>query len=126
MAYPYSAATAIAICALTAATRIRLNNGSQMIGAVTKRLREEFGKLQVEINDEKSRQLTLNGASASVFWVSNFRYLRSLRGAMRPHDTPGLKKRTALMRELKEAFILAVVSDDPIPASTRRFKAMTP
>jgi len=32
------------------------------------------------------------------------RYLRSLRGAMRPHYTPKLKKRTALMRELKEVF----------------------
>ena len=26
-----------------------------LVGAVDKRLREEFGKLQVEINDEKSR-----------------------------------------------------------------------
>ena len=26
-----------------------------LIGAVDKRLREEFGKLQVEVNDEKSR-----------------------------------------------------------------------
>jgi RNA-directed DNA polymerase len=34
----------------------------------------------------------------------DFRYLRSLRGAMRPHYTPKLKKRTALMRELKEVF----------------------
>ena len=33
-----------------------------------------------------------------------FRYLRSLRGAMRPHYTPRLKKRTALTRALKEVF----------------------
>jgi RNA-directed DNA polymerase len=30
-----------------------------MIGAVTKRLREEFGKLQVEINDQRSRTVDL-------------------------------------------------------------------
>jgi RNA-directed DNA polymerase len=30
-----------------------------LIGAVTKRLREEFAKLQVEINDEKSRIVDL-------------------------------------------------------------------
>jgi RNA-directed DNA polymerase len=34
----------------------------------------------------------------------DFRYLRSRRGALRPHYTPKLKKRTALMRELKEVF----------------------
>ncbi|MGY4230341.1 hypothetical protein ACVMIH_007702 [Bradyrhizobium sp. USDA 4503] len=32
-----------------------------LIGAVTKRLREEFDKLQVEINDEKSRIVDLAG-----------------------------------------------------------------
>ena len=67
MAYPYCAATATAVCALTAATRIRLNNGSQMIGAVTKRLREEFGKLQVEINDEKSRTVDLERSESFGF-----------------------------------------------------------
>ena len=34
----------------------------------------------------------------------DFRYLRSLRGVMRPHCTPKLKKRTALLRTLKEVF----------------------
>ena len=34
----------------------------------------------------------------------SLRYLRSLSGVWRPHYTPKLKKRTALMRELKEVF----------------------
>ena len=34
----------------------------------------------------------------------DFRFLRTLRGAMRPHYVPKLKKRTALLRELKEVF----------------------
>jgi RNA-directed DNA polymerase len=47
---------------------------------------------------------TLSEARASSFLGFDFRYLRSLRGAWRPHYTPKLKKRTALMRELKAVF----------------------
>ncbi len=41
-----------------------------LIGAVNKRLREEFDKLRVEINDEKSGWSTLSEVKASGFWVS--------------------------------------------------------
>jgi RNA-directed DNA polymerase len=75
-----------------------------LIGAVTTRLREEFAKLQVEINDEKSRMVDLERGESFGFLGFDFRYLRSLRGVMRPHYTPKLKKRTALLRELKEVF----------------------
>jgi RNA-directed DNA polymerase len=75
-----------------------------LIGAVNKRLREEFDKLQVEINDEKSRMVDLGRGESFGFLGFDFRYLRSLRGVWRPHYTPKLKKRTALMRELKAVF----------------------
>jgi RNA-directed DNA polymerase len=75
-----------------------------LIGAVTTRLREEFAKLQVEINDEKSRTVDLERGESFGFLGFDFHYLRSLRGSMRPHYAPKLKKRTALMRELKEVF----------------------
>jgi RNA-directed DNA polymerase len=75
-----------------------------LTGTMTKRLREEFGKLQVEINDEKSRIVDLERGESFGFLGFDFRYLRSLRGVMRPHYTPKLKKRTALLRELKEVF----------------------
>ena len=75
-----------------------------LVGAVDKRLREEFGKLQVEINDEKSRTVDLERGESFGFLGFDFRYLRSRRGAWRPHYTPKLKKRTALVRELKEVF----------------------
>ena len=75
-----------------------------LIGAVERRLREEFGKLQVEINDEKSRIVDLERGESFGFLGFDFRYLRSRRGAWRPHYTPKLKKRTALMRELKAVF----------------------
>ena len=75
-----------------------------LIAAVEKRLREEFAKLRVEINDEKSRIVDLGRGESFGFLGFDFRYLRSLRGAMRPHYTPKLKKRTALLRGLKEVF----------------------
>ena len=76
-----------------------------LIGAVEKRLREEFDKLQVEINDEKSRTVDLGRGDSFGFLGFDFRYTRSfLRGVLRPHYTPKLKKRTALVRALKEVF----------------------
>ena len=76
-----------------------------LIGAVEKRLREEFDKLQVEINDEKSRTVDLGRGDSFGFLGFDFRYTRSfLRGVWRPYYTPKLKKRTALVRALKEVF----------------------
>jgi RNA-directed DNA polymerase len=42
---------------------------------VDKRLREEFGKLQVEINDEKSRTVDLERGECFGFLGFEFRYL---------------------------------------------------
>jgi RNA-directed DNA polymerase len=75
-----------------------------LIAAVEKRLREEFDKLQVEINDEKSRVVDLARGESFGFLGFDFRNLRSLRGVMRPQYTPKLKKRTALLREHKAVF----------------------
>ena len=51
-----------------------------LIGAVNKRLREEFDKLQVEINEEKSRMVNLERGESFGFLGFDFRYLRSLCG----------------------------------------------
>ncbi|MCP3468648.1 group II intron reverse transcriptase/maturase [Bradyrhizobium sp. CCGUVB23] len=75
-----------------------------LLGAVNKRLRDEFAKLQVEVNDDKSRIVDLARGESFGFLGFDFRYLRSLRGMMRPYYTPKLKKRTALLRGLKEVF----------------------
>jgi RNA-directed DNA polymerase len=75
-----------------------------LMGAVNKRLRQEFAKLQVQINDDKSQIVDLARGQSFGFLGFDMRYLRSLRGVMRPHLTPKLKKRTALLRELKEVF----------------------
>src|SRR5260370_7582197 len=53
---------------------------------------------------EKVTQVDLERGECFGFLGFEFRYLRGLSGAMRPHYTPKLKKRTALVRALKEAF----------------------
>ncbi len=75
-----------------------------LVKAVTKRLREEFGKLRVEINEEKSRVVDLRKGESFGFLGFEFRRLRSLRGRWRPQYTPKLKKRTALLAKLRDIF----------------------
>lgn len=72
--------------------------------AVEKRLREEFAKLQVEINEEKSSIKDLSRGENFGFLGFDFRRIRSLRGVWRPHYVPKQKKRTALLQKLKEVF----------------------
>jgi RNA-directed DNA polymerase len=73
-----------------------------LLGAVKKRLREEFAKLHVEINEEKSRVVDLAKGESFGFLGFDFRRVRSLRGVWRAHCTPQLRRRTALLRKLKE------------------------
>src|SRR5215470_2747966 len=75
-----------------------------LVAAVTKRLREEIGKLRVEINEEKSRIVDLRKGESFGFLGFDFRLVRSLKGAWRPQYTPKLKKRTAILAKLREIF----------------------
>jgi NADH:ubiquinone oxidoreductase subunit E len=60
-----------------------------LLGAVTRRLREEFAKLQVEVNEEKSRTVNLDRAESFGFLGFDFRRLRSVqRQVWRAHYTP--------------------------------------
>ena len=72
--------------------------------ALAKRLREEFAKLQVEINEDKSRTVDLNQGASFGFLGFDFRRVCYRGGRWRLHHTPQLKKRTALLRKLKEVF----------------------
>jgi hypothetical protein len=74
------------------------------MAAVEKRLREELAELQVEINEEKSRIVDLGRGESFGFLGFDFRQVRSLRGVWRAHYTPKLKKRTALLRKVKDMF----------------------
>jgi RNA-directed DNA polymerase len=75
-----------------------------LMAAVEKRLRQELAKLQVEVNEEKSRIVDLCRGESFGFLGFDFRRMRSLRGVWRAHYTPKLKKRTALLRKLKAVF----------------------
>jgi RNA-directed DNA polymerase len=75
-----------------------------LLKAVEKRLREELAKLQVEINEEKSRIVDLAKGESFGFLGFEFRRVRSRRGAWRPYYPPKLKKRTEVVRKLKEVF----------------------
>ena len=75
-----------------------------LLKAVKTRLREELTKLQVEVNEEKSRTVDLAKNESFGFLGFDFRRVRSLKGEWRAQYTPQLKKRTALLCKLKEIF----------------------
>lgn len=76
-----------------------------LLGAINRRLREEFAKLQVEINDEKSRIVDLCCGESFGFLGFDFRRIRSIKKQVwRANYVPKLKKRTALLGKLKEVF----------------------
>jgi RNA-directed DNA polymerase len=75
-----------------------------LLKAVERRLREELAELGVEVNEEKSRVVDLAKGESFGFLGFEFRRIRSLGGVWRAQYTPKLKKRTALLRKLKEIF----------------------
>ena len=56
------------------------------------------------MNEDKSRTVDLAKGESFGFLGFEFRRVRSRRGVWRPHYTPQIKKRTALLRKLKEIF----------------------
>ena len=75
-----------------------------LMEAVPRRLREELAKLDVRLNEAKSRIVDLSQGESFGFLGFDFRRVRSLRGRWRPQYTPKQQKRTALRQELKEVF----------------------
>jgi RNA-directed DNA polymerase len=85
--------------------------------ALEKRLREEFAKLEVEVNEEKSRRVDLKRGESFSFLGFDFWRVRSRAGRWMPLYRPRMKKRTALLgqvkvvfRELKSQPVSAVIS----------------
>jgi RNA-directed DNA polymerase len=75
-----------------------------LLGAVNRRVREEIGKLHVEVNEDKSRTVDMTKGETFGFLGFEFRRLCSRKGTWYPQRTPKLKKRTALLRKLKDIF----------------------
>jgi len=75
-----------------------------LLKAVDRRLREEFAKLDLRVNEAKSRIVDLAQGEAFGFLGFDFRRIRSGRGAWRPQYTPQQKKRAGLLEKLKAVF----------------------
>ena len=73
-------------------------------GEVEKRLREELGKLEVEVNEDKTYRADLSQGESFGFLGFEFRRVRSRSGRWMPLYRPQTKKRTALLRRLKVMF----------------------
>jgi RNA-directed DNA polymerase len=78
--------------------------GGWLLRAVDRRLREELAKLDLRLNEAKSRVVDLTQGEAFGFLGFTFRRLRSRRGRWWVFLAPALKKRTALVRKLQEVF----------------------
>ena len=75
-----------------------------LVKAVERRLREEFAKLGVEINEEKSRMVDLSKGESFAFLGFEYRRILSRKRKWRVQFVPRLKKRTALLAKLREIF----------------------
>jgi RNA-directed DNA polymerase len=72
--------------------------------SVWKRLREELVSLDVEINEEKTREVDLAQGGSFGFLGFDFRRILSRNGRWRPYCQPQMKKRTELIGKLREIF----------------------
>lgn len=75
-----------------------------IVKAVEKRLREELSKLQVEINEEKSRTVDLARGESFAFLGFDYHRIQSSNGVWWPLTTPRAKKRKALTQKVKAIF----------------------
>ncbi len=75
-----------------------------LVEAVNRRLREELAKIQVQVNEEKSRVVDLAKGESFAFLGFEFRRVKSLKGVWRPNQAPTAKARTALLQELRDVF----------------------
>ena len=75
-----------------------------LLKAAYKRLVEEFGKLGVQMNLEKTQVVNLTQDETFSFLGFDFRRIKTRRGAWGVRVTPRVKARTSLLQKLKEVF----------------------
>lgn len=75
-----------------------------LVKAAYGRLLEELGKLDVQVNPEKTRIVDLTQGETFSFLGFDFRRSKTRRGKWGVRMTPKMKARTALLRKLKEVF----------------------
>ena len=71
---------------------------------INKRLREELGKLQVHINEEKTKQLDLVKGDSFGFLGFDFRRMKTKAGKWGVRYQPKLQARTKVMDKIKDVF----------------------
>jgi RNA-directed DNA polymerase len=72
--------------------------------AAYRRLLEELNKLDVQVNQEKTRIVDLTKDETFSFLGFDFRRVKTLQGKLGVRITPRMKARTTLLRKLKEVF----------------------
>jgi RNA-directed DNA polymerase len=75
-----------------------------LLKAAYKRLVEEFEKLDVQMNHDKTRIVDLTRDETFSFLGFDYRRVRTRRGVWGVRVTPRMKARTALLKKLKEVF----------------------
>ena len=75
-----------------------------LLKAAYRRLVEEFEKLDVELNQEKTRIVDLSRDESFSFLGFDYRRVKTLGGKWGVRATPRIKARTKLLRELKDVF----------------------
>ena len=71
---------------------------------VNRRLREELDKLQVHINEEKTKQLDLVKGDSFGFLGFDFRRLKTKTGKWRVNYQPKMQPRIKVMEKIKDVF----------------------
>lgn len=77
---------------------------SWLVEAAQRRIKEELDKVQVELNQEKSKVVDLTKGESFTFLGFEFRRIKSRNGKWRPHYTPQQGKRKKLLEEIQEIF----------------------
>lgn len=72
--------------------------------AVERRLREELAALHLSVNEDKTRRVDLTRGGSFAFLGFEFRRVRSSAGRWMALRVPRIRKRTALLRELRAWF----------------------
>ena len=75
-----------------------------LLKAAYKRLAEEFEKLGVQMNQEKTRIVDLTRDESFSFLGFDYRRIKTQRGVWGVRVTPRMKARTTLLRKLKDIF----------------------
>jgi len=75
-----------------------------LVDATTRRIKEELERLQVEINQEKSKIVDLTKGGSFTFLGFEFRRVKSRNGKWRPHYTPRQEKRKKMLDDLQQIF----------------------